>query len=406
MQHFKGVKQKGARHGMNLDSNLRIAVLIKRFIPTGGAEKYAMEVTRRLALHHEVHVFAQEWSFEGEEKISFHRIPRYVGKPTWINQLLFSHHTCREVRNRFDIVHSHEKVTCFDLMTVHSPCFRSYLSQEPKKGKKILSWTAAALSPRKLAWLELEKRQFADHPERLFIAVSEWVKKDVQANYPLPERSFRIAYPGADAPIEKDLPGSLDLKKLRARFSLSPDDTVFLFVGTEFKRKGLDALLRGLALMGRSRARLVVAGGGGGKMKKYLEMTRKLGLHEQVSYLGLVDNVEELYTLADAFVLPTLSDPWGMAPLEAMIYGVPVALSSKAYCGAAGYIKNNEALIIKDPTDPREISQALGRLMDPDLRAELARKGRAFAAELTWDKTAESTLSAYREVLGRKGIES
>jgi UDP-glucose:(heptosyl)LPS alpha-1,3-glucosyltransferase len=382
---------------------LKVAVLIKRFVPTGGAEKYAMEVTRRLALHHEVHVFAQEWSFEGEEKISFHRIPRYVGKPTWINQLLFSHHTCREVRNRFDIVHSHEKVTCFDLMTVHSPCFRSYLSQETRKGKKILSWLTAAFSPRKLGWLWLEKKQFAYHPERIFIAVSEWVQKDVQANYPLPEQSFCIAYPGSDAYTKRDLPGGPDLKELRSKLSLAPDDPVFLFVGTEFKRKGLDALLQALALMGSSNARLLVVGGGGGKMGKYVELTRKLGLNEQVFYLGLVENVEALYALADALVLPTLSDPWAMAPVEAMLSGLPAAVSSAEYCGAAGFIKDNEALIIKDPTDPREIAKTLRKLTDAGLRAELSRKGRVLAAGLTWEKTTENTLSAYHEVLRRKG---
>jgi len=137
-------------------------------------------------------------------------------------------------------------------------------------------------------------------------------------------------------------------------------------------------------------------------MGKYVELTKKLGLNEQVFYLGLVENVEALYALADALVLPTLSDPWAMAPVEAMLSGLPAAMSSAEYCGAAGFIKDNEALIIKDPTDPHEIAQTLRRLMDPALRAELSRKGRALAAGLTWDKAAENTLSAYHEVLRRK----
>ena len=49
---------------------LKIAVLIRRFVLTGGAERYAVEVTRRLARDHDVSVFAQEWSFEGKEKIT------------------------------------------------------------------------------------------------------------------------------------------------------------------------------------------------------------------------------------------------------------------------------------------------------------------------------------------------
>lgn len=100
---------------MSDKKQLKIAVIIKRFISTGGAEKYALEVTRRLALLHEVHVFAQEWAFSGKENITFHKIPRVLHKPTWLNHLLFSHLTSKAVGDGFDIVHSHEKVTRFDV---------------------------------------------------------------------------------------------------------------------------------------------------------------------------------------------------------------------------------------------------------------------------------------------------
>jgi glycosyltransferase involved in cell wall biosynthesis len=68
---------------------LKIAILIRNFVTTGGAERYAMEVTRRLAKDHEVHVFAQEWTYYGNEKIYFHRIPKYFERPSFLNQLVF-----------------------------------------------------------------------------------------------------------------------------------------------------------------------------------------------------------------------------------------------------------------------------------------------------------------------------
>lgn len=384
------------------DKRLRIAVLIKRFISTGGAERYALEVTRRLALEHEVHVFAHDWSFQGKEAINFHKIPSWVTKPSWLNQLLFSSLTNRAVGNAFDIVHSHEKVARFDVMTIHSPCFRSFITQEKSRWKRNLIWLSVGISPRQLAWLSIERKQFALHPERLFIAVSEAVKRDAQANYPLPNNSFHIAYPGVDAHITKELQALEGRDKKRSGLGFAQDDFLILFVGTEFKRKGLDALLRALSLIPDSRYRLVVAGGGGGKMRKYKDLVNHLRLSERVLFLGLVENVGELYALADAVILPTLSDPWGMAPMEAMLCGVPAALSSTDYCGAAEYIKNNEALIIKDPTDPHEIADTMRQLMEPAVRAELERRGQALAAELTWERTTEATLSAYHEVLRRK----
>jgi UDP-glucose:(heptosyl)LPS alpha-1,3-glucosyltransferase len=388
------------------EEKLKIGVLIKRFVSTGGAERYALEITRRLALQHEVHVFAQEWAFQGPENILFHKIPKFVTKPSWLNQILFSYSCSKAIGNTFDIVHSHEKVTQFDVMTIHSPCFRSSITQEKRWWKRMLIWSAVAFSPRKMAWLWLEKKQFSSTGrKRLFVAVSGNVKRDAQANYPLPEDCFHLAYPGASRDMRNTGHASMNLKQMRAKLGISEDELVILFVGTEFKRKGLDALLNGFALIPHSRTKLVVAGGGGGKIKRYMQLAEKLGLSEHVLFLGLVENVEALYAISDAMILPTLLDPWAMAPIEAMLCGLPAAMSSSEYCGAAEYIRGGEALIIGNPRDPREIAETLSKLMDKDLRAELGRKGQALAEELTWDRTAASTLSAYQEVLRRKRLE-
>ena len=52
---------------------MKIALLLRRFITTGGAERYAVEIVRRLAAMHEVHIFAQEWDQEPAGVI-FHRV--------------------------------------------------------------------------------------------------------------------------------------------------------------------------------------------------------------------------------------------------------------------------------------------------------------------------------------------
>ena len=119
-------------------ARLKIAVLIKRFLRTGGAEKYAMEVVRRLAVHHEVHVFAHEWVFDGTEPITFHKIPRVCRKPAWVNQLAFSYFCRKAVGSGFDVVHSFEKVPAFDVMTVQSPCFKSPELRRSGQWKQLL----------------------------------------------------------------------------------------------------------------------------------------------------------------------------------------------------------------------------------------------------------------------------
>lgn len=381
---------------------LKIAVLIRDFVSTGGAEKYALEVTRRLALDHDLHVFAQHWSFEGKEKITFHRIPRLFIKPSFLNQLLFSYFTRRSTDRSFDIVHTYERVSHFDVFTIQSPCFRSLITQQTSLWRRMLVWLSVFTSPRKMAYLWLEKKQFTYDKGRLLIAVSENIKKNVQDNYSLPDDFFRLAYTAVDGDLAIKGGNNNRKKELRSQFGIAEDDLVILFVGTEFKRKGLDALLKAAASMHRSNIKFVVAGGGGGKLEEYTKLAEKLGLGNDIIFLGLVRNVEELYAMSDIYILPTLSDPCPLSPLEAMASGVATIMSCSKYAGTAELIKNGEALILENPKEAQEIANALLRLMDESYRKELKEKGRRLAETLTWEKTAEDTLSTYYEVLERK----
>ncbi|MEQ1656540.1 MAG: glycosyltransferase family 4 protein [Nitrospira sp.] len=391
--------------GPEQSCRLKIAVLIKRFLRTGGAEKYAMEVVRRLARDHEMHVFAQEWAFEGPEPITFHKIPRVCRKPAWLNQLLFSYCCRRAVWGEFDVVHSFEKVSTFDVMTVQSPCFKSSGFAAEPPWKRVLGWMRPSFSPRKMAWLWLEREQFSDDPARVVIAVSEYVKRNVQAQYPLPDERFRLAYTGVEVSPATVVVSRHERDELRARWDIGSNDLVVLFVGTEFKRKGLDALLQGFAKVPRARFKLLIAGGGGERIEYYKKLVEKLHLDSEVRFLGLVDHIDRIYLVADMYILPTLADPCPLAPLEAMAAGVATVMSSSTYNGTAELIRQGEAVILSNPQDPEEIAGALLTLMDDHVRQQVAVKGQQLARQLTWDKTAGVTEAAYRDVIQSKALD-
>lgn len=379
---------------------LKIAVLVRNFVTTGGMERYCVEVTRRLARNHDVHVFAQEWTWNGKEQIRFHKIPRFFKKPSFLNQLVFSYFTGKYLDETYDIIHSHERVARFDTLTVHCPCFRTYMTEEQRRWRRVLIRLSIALSPRKSAYLWLENRQFSYREDRLWIAVSEKIKHNVQANYPLPHDCFGLAYPGVDGVFMQTARNSKGNEKRRSELGIPGQDPVILFVGTEFKRKGLEALLRGFALVSRQDTQLLVAGGG--EQRKYNKLAHELGIGDRVLFLGMVEEIEKIYAVADIYILPTLSEPAGMSPLEAMAAGVATALSCSRYAGSAELIKD-EALLLTNPDRPEDIANAIDRLMDEDYRSELSKRGQALAARFTWDKTTEDTLEVYERVLQRKG---
>ncbi|MFO0708112.1 MAG: glycosyltransferase family 4 protein [Nitrospira sp.] len=383
---------------------LKIAVLIKRFLRTGGAEKYALEVVRRLAVEHEVHVFAHEWSFDGPESITFHKIPRLCRKPAWLNQLFFSHRCQDATAKGFDIVHSFEKVAMFDVMTVQSPCFKSADLANQGYWTQLVDKVRMLLSPRKCAWRWLEAKQFADDGVRVIVAVSDYIKKNVQACYPLSDHRFHLAYTGVEVPTNIRTSDSHEVDELRVQHGVGSGNLVVLFVGTEFKRKGLDALLQGVALLPRGRVKLLIAGGGGGRLDYYKGLAGRMGLTGDVRFLGLVQQIEQFYPLADVYVLPTLADPCPLAPLEAMAAGVATVMSASAYNGSAELIREGEAVLLSDPRNPQEIVDTLTRLMDRQVRDTLARNGCQAARRWSWDQAAAETLAAYRDVMQRKAL--
>jgi len=382
-------------------NRLKIAVLVRRFITTGGMERYVVEVTRRLARQHDVHVFCQERSWDGDEDITFHRIPKYFTRPSVLNLLVFSHYTRKYLDESFDIVHSHERVTHFDTLTVHCPCFRTFITEQEIWWKRLILWVSVATSPRKMTYMWLEKRQFRDNGNRIWIAVSDKVRKNVQKNYNLPDKCFGLAYPGVDMDLMKKRYNEENRETKRSGLGIDKDDLVILFVGTEFKRKGLDALLEGFSLITRNDTKLLIAGGG--DQREYLKAARRLGIEDRVIFLGLVEGIENVYAISDIYILPTLSEPAGMSPMEAMAAGLPTVLSSPKYAGSSELIKNREAIILENPDQPKEIAEALSRLMDKDLRKDLGARGRSLARDLTWERTTEDTLSVYKRILQSRG---
>jgi UDP-glucose:(heptosyl)LPS alpha-1,3-glucosyltransferase len=376
---------------------LKIAVLVRNFVTTGGAERYAVEVTRRLAREHEVHVFAETWDETVCASLTMHRVPKYLGKPSFLNLLLFSRAVERMVDRRFDVIHSHERVKRCDVLTIHCPCFRGFITRQQSWLGKSIVWFSVITSPRSLSYLWLEKHQFdLEAARRVLIAVSKFVKADVQRNYQVPDDAFVIGYPGVEAVDVKDALLLEQASSLRRQYGIGPEDLAVLFVGTEFRRKGLDHLLRALARIKDPRIKLVVVGGG--DVEKYQVQARALGIGERVVFAGLVRNVFPHYLLADIFVLPTLSDPCAMSPLEAMYCGVATVMSGTAYCGTAERIRDNEAILLQDPRNDEEIGQALARLLDREVRQELAAKGQRLARRLTWEETVNATVEAYARV--------
>ena len=376
------------------NKHLKVAVLIRHFNSAGGgAERYCVELTKKLAEIHEVHVFTQH-NHESLPEITFHQIPQWLKRPRYINQLLFSYLTRRATQGKFDIVHSHDALTHANIYTLHVPCFKTKWTQA-KGVKKILRWFNTLLSPRKMAYLWLEHKQMQPLANRHFVSVSEYLSRNILENYPQLESNITIAHPGINMPLYNAEKRQILRQEFREKYHIPQHAFVLLFVAHGFKRKGLPAIIQALEVLNQPDIHLIVAGSGNPKEIKISSPMVQGNTH----FIGIVRNMDELYPVADAMIHPTLGDTYGMAPLEAMSHHLPVIISSKKYCGFSEHLNNTSAIILNHPNDVEEISKNINLIANqPDLCQTIAKNGFCQSEKINWNTTLNQTLKAYKKI--------
>ena len=188
--------------------------------------------------------------------------------------------------------------------------------------------------------------------------------------------------------------------KVRARFGLAAGDFVFVLVGNDWKKKGLDVLLEALAHCSDLPVRLLVVGQD--LRAPYEKLCERLHLCARVDFLAPSQDVLQFYAAADAYVGPSLEDAYGLPILESMACGLPVIASTAA--GASEIISDGEdGLLLRDSRDAKSLAQLMRRLCDsPELAKTLGIAAERTAALESWEVHAERMYRHFQKVLASK----
>ncbi len=380
------------------ERRLRIAVFNRTFSPTGGgAERYSIALVEQLAALHEVHVFAQEidhcWP-----GVSYHRVSAPLRKSRWLNQLWFASTTWWATRRGFDVVHSHENTWHGNVQTVHVLPVKYNLFHGRTGWRRALRWLKVVSSPRLLTYLGLERLRYAPRPGRRVVVTSDSLKAIMAASYPASTAAVSVITPGVTMAVQ---PVSEARKQTaRALLGLPIDARCLLFVGNDYRKKGLATLLTALAQLPADVVLAVV--GNATHIPAFREQAEALKLGQRVFFMGSLKDVGPAYEAADCLVHPTLEDTFAMVVLEAMAHGLPVLVSGPQYCGISGLLQHAvNAMILDDPRDAAKLADAIGRVLDQaGLREQLTHGAREFAANFQWPKIAARQLTVYFSALG------
>jgi UDP-glucose:(heptosyl)LPS alpha-1,3-glucosyltransferase len=353
---------------------VRVALVRQRYDPSGGAERFierALPALERAGI--EPTLIARQAKGWGARRTMTVN-PPYLGS-AWRDASFARAARAAWEAERFDLVQSHERIAGCDIYRAGDGVHAQWLEIR-RAAAGAAERLGIALNPHHRYLCEAERQLFSHPKLRAVVCNSAMVRDEIHGRFGVAAGKLHVIHNGVD--LERFHP--------RNRAKGTEGETVFLFVGSGFARKGLDAAIRALGQCADESFRLVVAGRDR-NLERYARLARETGAGGRVQFVGERDDVRPLYAAADCFILPTRYDPFPNTALEALATGLPVIVGRRS--GAAEIVQAASNGWVCRPEDPEELAALM----------------RAAAAKLRDKNTGRALRTAARESAEKYGID-
>lgn len=356
----------------------------------GGIGRYTQKLIENLerADHENQYVvFLQKNNFDEylSQSSNFTKVLADFRAYSWQEQILFPGFI---KKYKLDLMHfTHFNVPllygCKFIVTIHDLIISHYPDSR-----------ATTLNPLlykiKLFFYNLVINRAAKKAEKI-IAVSQCTKKDIVKFLHIEPEKVVVTYEGCD--MSKDLP--TDCSKILSDMGIDGD--YLLYVGSAYPHKNLELLLLAFKKVSAAgqKVKLLLVGNKNFFYQRLEAEIKKQDLQNDVILPGYLDDEKLacLYKNARAYVFPSLIEGFGLPPLEAQSYGVPV-ISSNATC--LPEILGDSAIYF-DPQNIDDMADKIALTLDgEDLRNNLVMQGYENLKRFSWQDCASKTLSSYK----------
>ena len=194
---------------------------------------------------------------------------------------------------------------------------------------------------------------------------------------------------------------NLSRETFRKRLGIKKGEKIITFVGTLRPVKGLKYLIQAMNIISKQDTGIKLMLVGDGEERLALqELVKELDLEDRVTFVGKVLN-EEIpgYMIAsDVFVLPSLSESFGIVNLEAMACGLPIVASKVG--GLPEIVKNGVNGFLVEPKNPEQISDKVLLLLGDDvLRERISKNNKDKVKDYSWESVVERLEKVYQNHL-------
>jgi len=308
----------------------------------------------------------------------------------------------------FDIIHGYICAFSTDVITFHF-CEKEGLRLEKANiievPHKSASQKLKALDHRIYRRLAafVEGLTFGHNSPKACIVVSQAMQKEFARHYGDAAKNIIVIPNGVDTLRFHPTNRLLYRGQIRQEHGVSPSDSLLMFAGGDWERKGVLHIMEALSLVQRPDVKLFICGSGDEKFYgQFAELKR---VRDRIIFVPHSSNLWEYYAASDIFVLPTIYEPFGLVIVEAMASGLPVITSRVA--GAADFITDGvDGLLLNDPGDINDLAAKIELLFsNAELRKTMGERARETAEKFSWDQVAQKTLEVYNTVLNRPDLE-
>jgi glycosyltransferase involved in cell wall biosynthesis len=227
------------------------------------------------------------------------------------------------------------------------------------------------------------------HAADKVIAVSFLTRNIIIGRYGVTGDRVEVVYNGVERNGNGLNLGTTDIKK---------DEKIVLFLGRITMQKGpeyfLGAAKKVLEVM--DNVKFVMAGSGD-MMRRTIELAAELGIGSKVLFTGFLrgEDLQKIYEMADLYVMPSVSEPFGITPLEALNHDVPVLISKQS--GVSEVLTH---VLKADFWDVNEIANKIVAVLKyPPLQITLREHGNFEVRKLKWEDAAERCRQIYEQLL-------